>query len=459
MDQDVLRNCYDILAVMQYNLERNLTCSEIFRKILLDNQKKINIESSAREASQNNIFNRRRNERKDAGFTSSSDHFSFLDETFVLNTRLDSHEVIDYLTNRYFAFDSIFQEEYPSSIKEFVQIALTINSLMIEKARKIKFSFEWYQFKKMEYGDLGFVKIPNRKYISNWAWVITFSKQDIIDKLPNNEVDLDFFLKNYCFTQMQLQSEPDMRFQEYPILKIDDQTFILAYPFLLIQCLPQKVEGFLQQIQNYQGLKGKTFESMGLSLFDNFICKEFRKNFVYDPKDGEVDGILEFEKNFWLIECKSRPPSLKSLRGNFKSIRADLNKTVKKSEIQIERALKNIEKLKINPIASKKPGCIIILDGIYPQLNTTTFFGIAPSKLKIPRLIINYFDLKEILSQPNSYLFEEFLKWRTRKNLPIMCLDEMDYWIFFSKYCFDLKMQEFLKMAVKNHNHIFYRGW
>lgn len=458
MDKAVLRNCYTILAVMHYNPERNLPCSEVFRKIILDNQKKVNIESSVRVC-QDKIFHRWENERKDSGFISSSHHFNFLDKTFILNTRLDRYEVKEYITKRYFEYNSLFHEEYPISIEDFVQIASTIISLMIDKGRTIKYSFERYQFNKMEYGDLGFVKIPSRKYISNWATVITFLKQDIIDKLPNKEIELDFFLNNYCFTQTQLQSEPDMRFQEYPILKIDEHTYILAFPFLLIQCLPQKLECFLQQIPNYQGLKGKIFEDMALNLFDNILCKKFRKNFVYDPQNGEIDGILEFEKKFWLIECKSRPPSLKSLRGDYKSIRADLNKTVKKSEVQIERALKNIEKLKINSKVSKNAGCIVILDGIYPQLNTTTFFRIAPSKLKIPRLIINYFDLKEILSQPNSYLFEEFLQWRTQKKLPLMCQDEMDYWIFFSKYGFDLKIQESLKRAVKNHNVIFYRGW
>ncbi len=127
--------------------------------------------------------------------------------------------------------------------------------------------------------------------------------------------------------------------------------------------------------------------------------------------------------------------------------------------MQIGKALKNIEKLNINKNASENPGIIIILEGIYPQLNTTTFFCIAQNKLDIPRLIINYFDLKEILNQPNSYLFEEFLIWRTQKNMPIMCNDEMDYWIFFSKYWHDSEMQKFLKKAIKNHNLIIYRGW
>jgi hypothetical protein len=458
MDQQVLNNCYDILAVMQFNLERNLLCAEIFRKILLENLQKVNIESLAREVAQKNL-DRQRNEKKDAGNTSSSDHFNFLDSSFILNTRLENHEVLEYLQSRFFVYNSLFQEEYPLSIEGFVQIASAIEKIMIDRGKKVGFSFQRYQFGELEFGDIGFVKIPDRKYISKWTRMITFKKQDIIDQLPNKEINLDFFLNNYSFSQRQLQSEPDTRFQEYPLFKIDDDTFILAFPFLLITCLPQKLESFLQQIQNYQGLKGKVFENMALDLFENVLCKNFRKNFVYDPQSGEIDGILEFEERFWLIECKSRPPSLKSLRGDYKVIRSDINKTVNKSEAQFDRALKQIDKLKINPVASRRPGIIVILDGIYPQLNTTSEFHISPTKLKIPRLIINYFDLKEILRQPNSYLFEEFLEWRTEENLPVMCFDEMDYWIFFSKYGFDPKMQKFLKNAVTNKNYIIYRGW
>lgn len=459
MDQKILKTCYEVLAVMRYNSERNPICSEMLKKVLIENKKQINTESFARKISQELFNKHRKNDMKDTRAFSSCDHFSFLDSAFVLNTRLDSLKVIEYIQKRYFVYDSLFQNEYPISIEDFVQIASTIILMMDDRCRDLHCSFENYQFNKMEYGDLGFVKLPDRKYISNWAKVITFSKQDLINHLPNKDIDINFFLRNYCFTQTQVQSEPDIRFQEYPIFKVDEDTYILAFPFLLIQCLPQKLEYFLQQIRNYQGVKGKTFENMALELFDNVLCKNFRKNFVYAPQDGEIDGILEFKNTFWLIECKSRPPSLKSLRGDYKTIRADINKTVKKSEIQIDRALKNRDKLKIDPAASKKSGIIIILDGIYPQLNTTTFFCIAPSKLKIPRLIINYFDLMEILSQPNSYLFEEFLEWRTQKNMPLMCNDEMDYWIFFSKYGFNLEVQEGLKNAVKWNNHIMYRGW
>jgi hypothetical protein len=459
MDQNVLRICYDIFAVMRYNGERNFICSEMFKKVLIEDKKQVTIESFTRELTQEYFYGRHKNDEKDTGFISSSEHFNFLDNSFVLNTRLDSIEVIEYLKKRYFVYNSLFQNVYPTSIEDIVQIASTLISMIIEKSRNLHCSFERYEFGKMEYGDLGFVKIPDRKYVSNWAKVTTFSKQDLIDHLPNKEVEINFFLNNYCFTQLQVQSEPDIRFQEYPIFKIEVDTYILAFPFLLIQCLPQKLEYFLQQIPDYQGLKGKTFENMALELFDNVLCKEFRQNFVYASQEGEIDGILEFKNNFWLIECKSRPPSLKSLRGDYKAIRADINKTVKKSEIQIDRALRNRNKLKIDPAASKNAGSIIVLDGIYPQLNTTTFFCIAPSKLKIPRLIINYFDLMEILSQPNSYLFEEFLKWRTQKNMPIMCHDEMDYWIFFSKYGFNLEVQKGLKNAVKRNNHIIYRGW
>ena len=198
---------------------------------------------------------------------------------------------------------------------------------------------------------------------------------------------------------------------------------------------------------------------MALDLFETIKYTNLRKNFVYSPSEGEIDGILEFDKNFWLVECKSKPPSIKSLQGDYSSIQNDINKTVKKSETQIGRALENIEKLNINRNAIENPGEIIILEGIYPQLNTTTFFCIVPNKLDIPRLIINYFDLKDILNPPDSNLFEEFLIWRTQKDMPIMCNDEVDYWIFFLKYRNNSQVQECLKRAVKNQNVIFYRGW
>lgn len=462
MDQDVLKNCYNILGVMQYNPERRHPCTAVLKEILCKNRRYLDIETFVREWSDNRINSKSTEIENDPPEVfSSGERFKFLDQCFVLNTRVDRSEVIEYLKQRYFVYDSLFQREYSISITDFTLIASTILEMLVDRARIMNYPFQTYFFEnKFEYGDLGFVKIPPQRYLNKWSQIITFTKKDIQDRLPNErKINIDFFFDNYSFTQTRTQFEPKLRFQERPILKIDETRYALAFPFLLLQCLPQKFEFLLQRIQNYSGLRGKTFEDIALDLFKTIKCKRLRKNFVYSPSEGEIDGILEFENNFWLVECKSRPPSLKSLQGDFNSIQNDINKTVKKSESQIGRALENIEKLNIDMNAVKNPGEIIILEGTYPQLNTTTFFCIAQNKLNIPRLIITYFDLKEILNQPNSNLFEDFLIWRTQKNMPMTCQDEMDYWIWFSKYRNDPERQEFLKRAITNQNRIFYRGW
>lgn len=447
---------------MQYNPERRHPCTAVLKEILCNNRRFLDIETFVREWSDNRINSKSTEIENDhPDFFSSGERFKFLDECFVLNTRLDRSEVIEYLKQRYFVYDSLFEREYSISITDFTLIASTILEMLGDRARIMKYPFQTYTFEnKFEYGDLGFVKIPNQGYLNKWSQVITFSKTDLQDQLPKErKIDIDFFFDNYSFTQTQTQFEPKLRFQERPILRIDESRYALAFPFLLIQCLPQKLEFLLQRIQNYSVKRGKTFENMALDLFKPIKCKHFRRNFEYSSPEGEIDGILEFEKNFWLVECKSRPPSLKSLQGDFKSIQNDINKTVKKSESQIGRALCNIQKLNIDKNAIENPGEIIILEGIYPQLNTTTFFCIAQNKLNIPRLIITYFDLKEILNQPNADLFEEFLIWRTQKDMPMTCQDEMDYWIWYSKYRNDPERQEFLKQAITNRNRIIYRGW
>lgn len=448
---------------MQHNPERRPICTSIFREILSNNLIEIDIKKSAQEVFENSFKTpRHRNIRSNySEIFAPDDLFKILDDSYILNTRLDKNDVFDYIQKRFFDYDTIFKKEYQISTEDFTLIAITILDALAERAKKILFYPESYQFEsKAEYGNLGFLKIPDKDYIYKWSRVMTFSKKDILDRLPKEKaINIDFFLDNYSFTQKQVQLNPELRFQEKPILKIDNTKFVLAFPFLLITCLPQKFEFLLQKIPKYSSDRGHTFEGMALDLFTTVICKNFRQNFVYSPSDGEIDGILEFEKNFWLIECKSRPVSVKSLQGDYRSIQTDVNKTIKKSEKQIGKALKNIEKLILNENVKKNPGEIIVLDGIYPPLNTTTIFCVASNKLKIPRLVINYFDLKDILNHPHSYLFEEFLIWRTQKDMPIMCNDELDYWIWFLKYWNDPQMEEAIKKAIQNHNTIIYRGW
>jgi Holliday junction resolvase-like predicted endonuclease len=165
--------------------------------------------------------------------------------------------------------------------------------------------------------------------------------------------------------------------------------------------------------------------------------------------DGETDAILKFEKSVWFVESTSHFVHAKSLRGDQKSMKDDLQKVVKKNVSQGARA---IEYFQSHPDfllgKEKKLGIMVVMDGVYPSLNTTT--AISFHEERFPVYFINWFDFMTLLEQPERSKFEEFLLWRTEQRMPIVCFDEKDPWGYFFDHRKNPKISKDLIAGEKN---------
>ena len=449
MNSKTLSKVYEILAVMRFNPERRPICADVLRDVLINDLGETDIVKLARS----------KKPRIEAGEGIDPQKiFKEMDNDFILNVRISDLDTLEYLEKRYLPYDKEFRKEYGTTIYDFVVPAQLCLDLQVQRLKRMGFVFDEAIFNgKEEYADFGLVKMPSKSYVDNWSRLMTISRKEIIEKLPPEvSLNVDFFLNNYSFTQADLKADPEIRFQEKPILRLNDDVFVVAFPFLLIRCLPHKLEILLKRSQDYLNDRGHVFENLALEEASKIKCQRFRENLFFEG--GEIDGLLEFDDSCWFVECKSRPPSLKALRGDGSAIQNDLEKTVGEAEAQATRAYEHLEEFNLPEQVKKKVGLLVVLEGTYPQLNQNTAFSLAQSNFKQPRLIINYFDLKEIVRQPDAHIFKDFLFWRTQANMPLVCFDELDYWTWFAKSTSDPLRIESFRLAQEKQIRLFYMG-
>ena len=449
MDDDALNVLYDVCATLQYNTERTDILEKLIKKIILEEPQKIDIKNEIKQIM-----------LSDKVSLSAETVFSIQDT--ILTLTIPTEDVMDYIAKRYFPYDNIYSKRYGYGI---ILVSTTINAILlncIEKAKRKRFLAGCYQFKnKEEYADRSFVELPSKEYATAWKEIITFDKNELLSLFPEDKIptefkdNLDNVIKMFSFTKEDIQNDLSLRFQETPIFKINENEFVVVAPYYLIRSLPQKHELLLKNCKDYLDIRGKIFEAMALRLLESLPKSELHKNIPYDK--FEVDGILNLENSSWFVECTSHPPSIKSLLGYASSIRDDLNKTVEKCQKQATRAIANAQHPNIAKCNPKyKNGILIILEGVYPNLNSNNMFQFVPNQDQIPRYAINYFDLQVILRQPETFLFEEFLFWRTQKNMPIVCFDEKDYWAYFTKMKTDKTAEETFYIAQQKELKVIY---
>ena len=171
-------------------------------------------------------------------------------------------------------------------------------------------------------------------------------------------------------------------------------------------------------------------------LFSNKFSADLHPKIKYG-NNYELDGLLNLKNTSWFIECASHPPDIEALFGNDVEIEEDLEKSIIHCQNQGVRDIENAENEAIkryNP--HDKRGIIVVTDPYYPNMMGSVYNYFASMtkefnkplpeeiknpipEVKFPRYIITYFELEDILSQPDSNLFEEFLEWRTQSNMPI----------------------------------------
>ena len=292
---------------------------------------------------------------------------------------------------------------------------------------------EVYQFStKKEYMDLGFVKIPPNDYVKRLTKVLTFGLDEFYKF--NSEIlsieGTDFVINLLSNSVYDKPNITDLNFFHKPLLRINPNEVTVLTPNYLIKNLPVVYERLLRNVPAFFDRKGKAFEYLSQETLKMLHFKSLSFNRRY--MDFEVDAIMELEKSNWIIEIKSHPPSEKALTGNRIAIERDLEKTIRHAILQSKRCLRNLNSQPLAYFGSngKRNGIIIIIDGLYPQLNPST--AVRFFKETVPVYVINWIDLRTICDQPDISLFEDFLLWRTMEPMPVFCFQETDYWSFYA---------------------------
>ena len=214
----------------------------------------------------------------------------------------------------------------------------------------------------------------------------------------------------------------------------------------------------LNKSKSYSTKKGKLFETISLDLITKVPHSKLEgRNILYDA--FELDGLLNLRRSTWFIECKSRDISPESLSGNYNKISKDIERAIKDSVKQGTRAInykdtKYFSKYKIK----NRVGILIILEGIFPNIRLPRIIHTNPlDSCKYLVCVFNYFELKHILEQTDANMFEEFLIWRSQKNMPIYAFDECDYWAFFNDhYRINKEIKEIFKSQQENNQTTIY---
>lgn len=450
VNHDFLETVYTISATIFYNSERGSDLEDVLCEYIKKHDEKIDIKTEFKK----NIV-------KKMELFHSGNLLKVLFNNYdkMRSVLYDMEEYNNYLNLFFRPFSKEFKEKWGYDLQLYTLLSSAIYANVILKSRKENFKWDIYEFNsKEEYVNLSFIEIPDLEYRKKWEKIITFNPQEIIEPLikyfPKEDVVNVFNTLTFDITSFK---EKKIRLSEKPILKISNESFIILIPKYAISALPQKLYEMFTQVKEYNDKKGKIFEKRALYLIDTIPKCKLHKNIKYDKY--EIDGILNLKNSTWFIECSSHQPDSNSFNNDEERIIYDLEKTVKKCELQAIRAIDNIKHPNIkNKVNSNTHGIFIILDGFYPNLNMEFPLKIVPKTSINRRIIINYFDLSFLMRQPEKDQFEHYLLWRTQDHFPINGEDETDTWTYFLNLKRDPAYMQGFKFAQEKGTAVNYIG-
>ncbi|WP_292373671.1 hypothetical protein [Methanosarcina sp. UBA411] len=451
MDEFNLNQFYELAAIYHFNPERRNLLQPLIKKLFSEKIDKLDIHKNIVS---NPIYE----------ITNSSSKCDILEDLFkrydfVITSNINTKNVIDYINLKYYEYIDVFLKYYNMSLEAFTYISFVIWKDYLDRVIQIS-EFEEYQFEtKEDYANPNYFGVPDKKYIENWKNISTFRFDEIVEKIyPFSKDDFTKYLELYSFNITKIKVELDLRFREYPLFYYGEKV-ILVDPEAFFFYLPHKIDILLSKTKSYNSTKGRVFENIILDLIDEIpIKKELKRNLEYEG--FELDGLLNLKHSTWFVECKSRNISTESLKGNRNKIQKDIEKSIRAGIKQGERAISHKDSEFICHLGIKNfTGIIVVVEGIFPNLRIKTLLPNNPiDQCKYPVCVFNYFDLRTIVNQHDANLFEDFLIWRSQKDMPIYAFDECDYWDFYTKMKHDKERKGIFKLAQKNKNIVLYVG-
>ena len=428
--KDYETTLFEILATLNYNTERTEVLEGVLTKFL-KHPKSMDIAAEAR------MFKRKWSGGSTVS-SSTADKNDFMKELLfsyqvIINRSVPVQHVLEYLYGKYAPFAKEFENKYKIKWEALITFSFFLKAYVGDKMNDHRVIQDVYQYEtKEEYGDSGFVKIPDSTYIDTWRRAITIDKaglyKGLAQYLTKDEIDYITDLLSYNANEALASDKRNLFYK--PLARLGSDSFVILIPDYLVKNLPVLYEKLLREIPSYLDVKGKAFEDLCQRTLKLLPFKTLAFNRKYGRY--EVDAILELSRTNLIIEIKSHPPSERALDGELEAINRDLEKTVRDGINQANRCIENLSSSSLAYFNGngKRNQIIIIVDGLYPQLNTSNV--VRYFNEKVTPYVINWFDLRTILEQHDISLFEEFLDWRTINPMPVFCFQETDYWSFYA---------------------------
>lgn len=367
--------------------------------------------------------------------------------------------------NEYFDLLKEIDEQIDSNLKEIPK-----NYELVDKLNKKEYEFYVDFVKKGEeegkqiediYKEYQQV-LPNRKekiqpYIDK---ISKISPKDIgeINLTKNINKGLLNSL-SLCFNSVQNWSSPfdtsDVPLK--PIIKINDKYYCFLSQHLIQNVIPI-IESFItseSEKTEYGEIKGNYFETKSLQLMQKMLPTSTTYKNLYYPKDSELDGLIIYKDNLFLIEVKGKKRRcIACAKDILMMTKEDVESQLSKTFEQSKKVLKYIKSRPKVDFKTKDKKVISIEQNDFKNIFliniTADSFSEFSTDLNIlkswdPALFkgdvypwnVNIYDLLVITDLlDNQDDFVDYLSERIRLNydMEIKSGDELDFFGYFLKY-------------------------
>ncbi|MFA5142333.1 MAG: hypothetical protein WC471_05165 [Candidatus Woesearchaeota archaeon] len=445
MENWIINKILEIVSLIEYNPEKRNDIEKALKRFLINPSPNFLLENEIKERFYKKDYESK--ERDLNNIFQLEEVFEMQDYVLTVDSNLE--DLFFYVTEKYSDYNSKLKQEMGISIFEIIKFCTLIQNIYYcdLEIGGHKFNKNIFDSKKEAYYpyNLEFPDLENKKIIETASFI---SKDAIVYLLKVKNPEEQSIIKNInqffdllSFTIEDILKDNKIRFQDKPLLKIDEESYILINDIHLIWGLPSRLDSLLNNYSWYRDTKGKDFEKVTNRVLDEInrnvkIGGKFFPNIRYGEANiYEMDGLINFKDSSWFVECKGRIPRSDSFKGDLNSIKEDIKCGITNAENQALRAIRESEtNQKIGDyIVKEKKGIMIIVEGMYPNLNQNPIIQFERINNNYPRYIISLLTLMEIIRQYDIYYLEKFLEWRSDPAMPIYCMSELDYWDYFTQ--------------------------
>jgi hypothetical protein len=320
----------------------------------------------------------------------SSEHNGMPNETKFLQTihnmivRGDSYSEhkIEMCRELFLKFDGFLKHKYNIVSSELIDELINIANYSIENEKQLKHNQVIDSL--IEETTKQEVILPsylNLEEITS-SWKQNFQKpidsifkinktllaQEILDQL-SMEIGENTNLKK---GKIEYFPTNDTLIYDKPIVKIDNEYYCFN-PVLIHYNLHTLLENVMLNIiapdkhqKNYYSKKGEYLEDKSLDLFQDILPNcEIYKNLKYvdvDDKSYEVDGIVIYDNQIFIIEAKSNKFTLGARKGDINRIKRNTQDIVEKAYQQAIRAKKYILSNQLTKFIGKDKKVVLTID-------------------------------------------------------------------------------------------------